>query len=113
MNYAVRYYNDHASSVVLGPYDPREVGAITIFEDHDCSGASARFYWDPDSGMNGTFYNMEDMMYAGLRDNSMHSVMVPKGYLVELYQHPGFYGYKEVVEGAYIDDSEQMVCVNT
>ena len=84
-NYAVRYHNNNMSSAVLGPYDAREIGAVTVFEDDNCSGASARFYWDPDSGVNGTFYNMEDMMYAGLRNDSMHSMVVPKGYLVELY----------------------------
>ena len=50
-------------------------------------------------------------MYAGLRENSYHSIAVPKGYLVELYDHPGFYGNMQVVEGAYKDDSEEMVCV--
>ena len=93
-NYAVRYHNDAMSSAILGPYDASDIGAVTVFEDGDCSGASGRFYWDPDSGENGTFYNTEDMMYAGLRDNSMHSIVVPKGYLVELYGEPGFYGGK-------------------
>ena len=111
LNYAIRHLDNASSSVILGPYDPREIGAVTLFEDHDCSGASARFYWDPDSGMNGTFYNKEDMLFAGLRENTMNSFVVPKGYLVELYEHPGFYGRVQTVEGAYKDDSEEMVCV--
>ena len=37
--------------------------------------------------------------------------MVPKGYTVELYSHPGFYGTKTVIEGDYKDySSEEMVC---
>ena len=76
-NYAIRYLDNAMSSVTLGPYDPRKIGAVTIFEDHDCSGASARFYWDPDSKENGTYYSVEDMEYAGLRNNSFHSIVVP------------------------------------
>ena len=112
-NYAIRYLDNQMSSAILGPYDARDIGAITIFEDHDCSGASARFYSDPDSGINGTFYSREDMEYAGLRNDSFNSMVVPKGYLVELYEHSGFNGKKQVVEGAYKDDSEEMVCVSS
>ena len=48
-NYAVRHMHDRLSHAVLGPYDPREIGAVTIFEDDTCSGASGRYYWDPES----------------------------------------------------------------
>ena len=99
------------SSAILGPYDPHEVGAVTLFEDVDCSGASARFYWNPASLENGTFYNFEDMKYGGLRDNVLTSIMVPKGYAVELYENLGFHGNFELIEGAYKDyGSEEMVC---
>lgn len=86
-NYAIRFLNNHASSAILGPYDPQEVGAVTLFEDEDCSGASARFYWNPASLENGTFYNFEDMLYGGMRNNVVTSVMVPKGYAVKLYEN--------------------------
>ena len=56
-NYAVRHMDSRASWVTLGPYDPRQIGAVTLFEDDDCSGASGRFYWDPDSASSGTYYN--------------------------------------------------------
>ena len=56
-NYGIRFLNNHMSSAILGPYDPAEVGAVTLFEDIDCSGASARFYWNPASLENGTFYS--------------------------------------------------------
>ena len=86
-NYGIRFLNSHASSAILGPYDPQEVGAVTVFEDEDCSGASARFYWNPASLENGTFYNFEDMVYGGMRNNAVTSVMVPKGYAVQLYEN--------------------------
>ena len=101
------------SSVILGPYDPRKIGAVTVFEDWDCTGASARFYWDPESKENGTFYSVEDLEYAGLRNNNFSTIVVPKGYLVELYDGNGFTGRKQVVIGAYKDASEEMVCQKT
>ena len=53
------------------------------------------------------------MLYAGLRNDSMNSFVVPKGYLVELYEHPGFNGSVQIAEGAYKDDSEEMVCMKS
>ena len=104
-------HDNKMSSAVLGPYDPREIGAVTVFERYNCSQNSARFYWDPESLQSGTFYNREDLMYAGMRDNMASSIMVPKGYTVELYSMPGFYGTKTVIEGDYKDfGSEEMVC---
>jgi len=43
------------------------------------------------------------MKYGGMRDNVVTSVMVPKGYVVELYENLGFHGNYEVIEGAYSD----------
>ena len=56
-NYAIRHLDNKLDLAILGPYDPREIGAVTLFEDSDCSGASGRFYWDPESSASGTFYN--------------------------------------------------------
>ena len=110
-NYAVRHMDSRASYVVMGPYDPRQIGAVTLFEDNDCSGASGRFYWDPETASSGTYYNYEDMYYGGMRNNSMHSFMVPKGYTVELYDGHGFTGDSQIVDGDFLNDSEQMRCV--
>ena len=33
--------------MVLGPYDPALIGAVTLFDNEYCWGDSARFYWDP------------------------------------------------------------------
>ena len=57
------------STVVLGPYDAHQIGAVTLFEDEECAGASGRFYWDPSSPASGTTYNEEDVHYAGMRNN--------------------------------------------
>ena len=73
-NYAVRYHANHASSAIVGPYDARQIGAVTLFEDADCEGGSGRFYWDPSTGNEGTYYGQEDLVFGGLRDNTMHSM---------------------------------------
>jgi len=105
-NYAIRHMDNRLSNAVLGPYDPRDIGAVTLFEDGDCSGASGRFYWDPESSLSGTFYNTEDLHFGGMRNNSMHSLVVPKGYTVELYDGHGFYGRTQIVEGDYLNAGE-------
>ena len=111
-NMAVRHLDNAASSIILGHYDPREIGAVTIFEGHECSGASTRFYWDPYDGDAGTHYSWEDIEFAGLRDNTFSSIAVPKGYVAELFTEPGFYGHPQVVEGAWKNSREEMYCVS-
>lgn len=111
MNWAVRYLGNSASTLIMGPYDPRQIGAITLFEDHECSGATGRFYWNPESDQSGTHYNEEDLIYGGSRNNSMHSLMVPRGYTAYLYDGHSFDGYVQIVEGSYKNGSEEMVCV--
>ena len=61
--------NNSASNAILEQYDPSELGAVTLFEGKDCSGASGRFYWNPDTDESGTFYNNMDLQYGGMRNN--------------------------------------------
>ena len=110
-NYAIRHLNNSLDLAVLGPYDARDIGAVTLFEDYDCSGASGRLYWDPEGPASGTMYNVEDLHYGGVRNNNMQSLLVPKGYTVELYEHDGFTGRKQVVVGEYLNATEEMRCV--
>ena len=103
--------NNSMSNAILGPYDPSLLGAVTLFEGPECSGASGRFYWDPDTDGFGTFYNNMDLYYGGMRNNRMSSFTVPKGYIVELYGDNGFSGPQQIVEGAYTSDrSEELKC---
>ena len=46
------------------------------------------------------------MYYGGMRNNSMHSLMVPKGYTVELFDGHGFTGDSQVVDGEFLNASE-------
>lgn len=98
------------STAVLGPYDPAQIGAVTLFEENDCSGASGRFYWDPLSNASGTMYNEEDVYFAGTRNNSMNSITVPAGYIAEVYNGHGLDANKQTFVGAYKDSSQELVC---
>lgn len=106
------YHNgNQMSSAVLGPYNAHEDGAVTLFEDSNCAGASGRFYWDRSSPASGTMYSYEDLYFAGTRGNTMNSIAVPAGYIAEVYENDGFTGRVQVIRGAYKDSSEEMVCV--
>jgi len=111
-NHAIRHMDNRLSTAILGPYDPREIGAVTLFEDALCSGASARFYWDPESSSSGTFYNEEDLYFGGFRNNHMESFLVPKGYSVEFYDGHGFYGSRQIAEGGFLNDDDEMRCMS-
>lgn len=110
-NRKIRENSNRTSTLILGPYDARQIGAVTMFEDPGCAGNSGRFYWDPDSGPEGTFYNEEDIIYGGLSNNTMHSMAVPAGYIVEVYNGHGFDESMQRVEGSYVNSGEEMICV--
>ena len=98
------------STAVLGPYDPAQMGAVTVFEETNCAGATGRFYWDPLSNASGTMYNNEDVEFAGTRNNSMNSITVPAGYIAEVYNGHGLDANKQIFVGAYKDSSQELVC---
>ena len=78
------------------------LGAVTVFDNFNCSGNNVRFYWnpnDPDGGQ----YTYNDIREAGLRNDSVSSILVPPGYTAKLYKHDGFYPEPYVVKGAYAD----------
>lgn len=111
-NQRLNYLENEISMLIQGPYDPRQIGAVTLFEDDNCAGGMARFYYNPESKANGTHYEFKDFLYAGMRRDSMNSLMVPKGYSVMLSEHTSFQGRKQYVDGAFKDTSENMVCVS-
>lgn len=51
-----------------------------------------RYYYDPESGDYGTHYNVEDLVFGGMRSDKMDSLLVPRGYTVYLYDGHGFDG---------------------
>ena len=35
-NQKINYLENKASLLIMGPYDPRQIGAVTLFEDSSC-----------------------------------------------------------------------------
>ena len=91
-NWAVRDHVNDAEVLIMGPYDPRQIGAVTLFNDPDCTGGMGRFYWNPESGKSSTYYNVEDLIFGGTRNDNADSLMVPKGYTAYIYEYDSFNG---------------------
>jgi len=81
-------WGDRVSTVIMGPYDSTQMGAVTLFYEDYCSGNSARLYWNPEDPVGGV-YNHRDMRKAGVNPNAVNSIAIPVGYYAELYDHHG------------------------
>lgn len=75
---------DWLSSIIMGPYDPAMIGAVTVFDHEYCHGPSARYYWNPEDPVGGQYYH-KDMNKLENLSEWVGSVAVPEGYTVELY----------------------------
>ena len=96
----------------LGPYDADEMGGVTFFERDDCRGPSARLYWNP-LDLDGGQYNLDDLEAAGLEDDTVSSVQVPRGYTAILYKHDGFVEEIHRITGWYEnDETQELGCYN-
>ena len=105
-------FNDNVESVKLGPYDGNVMGAITLFANWDCRGSSARVYWNPEDADGGQ-YILDDLEEAGLEDNTVSSIQVPRGYVAILFRHDGFVEEVGRVRGWYENETTQLLgCQN-
>lgn len=90
------------------------MGAAMTFEGKNCWGEMHTFFWNPLDQIGGQ-YNIDDMRKRSQRNNVMGSAMVPKGYLLELYNNFAFEAFSETIVGSYkFNDTnrEELVCVN-
>merc|ERR1712051_188842 len=95
-----------------GPYDPAAIGAVTTFEDPNCTGQTSRVYWNPEDPIGGQ-YNRNDLAFGGMRDKTMNSITIPEGYYVELFEWEGFGGPSYIIRGEYEEiKSQKMKCHN-
>ena len=56
--------NDKMTTLVLGPYDPSILGAVVVYQFSQCTGGSARFYWNPRDPQGGV-YDLNAMEFLG------------------------------------------------
>merc|ERR1739844_845818 len=88
------------------------MGGVTFYERDDCRGPSARLYWNP-LDLDGGQYNNEDVVEAGLEDNTVSSVQVPRGYTAILYYKDGLNNEMISIKGWYEHDlSQELGCMN-
>ena len=105
-------FHDNVESVTLGPYDGNVMGAITLFDQADCRGSSARLYWVP-WDIDGGQYILDDLEVAGMEDNTVSSIQVPRGYTAILYKHDGFDEEVARVTGWYENElTQELGCLN-
>lgn len=96
----------------MGPYDGNVMGAITLFDQADCRGSSARLYWVP-WDVDGGQYILDDLEAAGMEDNTVSSIQVPRGYTAILYKHDGFDEEVARVTGWYENElTQELGCLN-
>lgn len=109
----IRNYNrKKVFKAKLGPYNPAVLGAVTVFEHGSCEGTSSRFFWDAVSSEEGRYSQM-DLTDSWLDANTISSVMVPKGYTLNLYDDAFWVDHLKTVEGEYVNDqTQEMICRN-
>ena len=106
-------WGDRVSTVIMGPYDSTQMGAVTLFYDDYCSGNSARLYWNPEDPVGGV-YNHRDMRKAGVNPNAVNSIAIPVGYYAELYDHHGLTRLQKTLYGEWADPGSQLMrCYQT
>ena len=105
-------FNDKASWMEMGPYDPSDVGAVTLFRFSKCHGRATRVYWDPNDIVGGQ-YTFDDLNEIGMLPEDISSVMVPKGYKLDMYSDNGLWNWFDWFDGEYVDDvTQEMKCFN-
>ena len=97
--------------MMMGPYEPSEVGAINLFQFKGCTGKVTRVYWNPNDPVGGR-YNGEDLRALGVSMNDITSIMLPKGYYAALYNTDDFVNELAGYQGRYINDfTQEMECI--
>ena len=96
----------------LWPYDPAQLGAITVFQNSDCSALAGLFYASSQP-LEKVYYSYDDLISHGVVDNAISSVMIPFGYQADFYDGDGFSGSKVHVRGNFFEDQTLLnTCVN-
>lgn len=93
-------WEDRASSMLVEYEDPvNGTGSVTGFINSDCTWDSAFFEANPNPGewQPYNFSAMEKNLF--IHNDAMTAVMVPVGYTLVVYEHDGFGGNHETIEG--------------
>ena len=95
---------DTMTVVLMRPYDPTDLSAVTIYSDPYCRGRSGRLFAPSDANSR-AMYIESDLRYWNVSPNNASSVRVPYGLTLELYDEAAFGGAVKVVHGGMFADS--------
>ena len=96
-------------TVSLKPYTPRTYGAVTLFDQRGCSGQSSSFPYLREEGR--TVYQNGDLDWRGIGTNQAASIMVPRGYVADLYTGANLSGQQQHIVG-WQNEYGRMACVD-
>ena len=82
--------NNKVTSLTIEPYNEAAHPAANLFNFRDCAGEQAAFEYMGQEGR--TEYTRWDLEDGGLPGDSISSVRVPGGYVLELYADDGARG---------------------
>ena len=77
------WMHNRLTSLKIEPYDEVNHPAANLFNYRDCAGEQAAFEYEGQEGR--TEYTSSDLEDAGLPRDSISSVQVPSGYVLEIY----------------------------
>ena len=84
--------------VRMWPYDASDRGAVTVFEDPDCTGKFG-IAWASTDAEGFAYYNTDDLWRNGIDNDRASTLMVPYGYAVDMYDSASFSGDSKTVTG--------------
>ena len=85
-----QWMNNKLSTLKIEPYDVVHRPAANLYNYRDCAGEQAAFEYLGQEGR--TEYTSNDLKDAGLPGDSVSSVRVPRGYVLEVYADDGARG---------------------
>ncbi len=83
-------HQDRLTSLKLYKYDAETKGAVTLYDERDCTGQSGAFFWEESLGV--TKYNSEQIWQGNMYNRQTASFRLPYGYEMTLYSEDGGVG---------------------
>lgn len=95
---------DRTTSIKMWPYDYNVRPAAVLFDGANCTRRSGVFFAPAEVGQMKIGYNKEDMWKNNIGKNMVYSAAIPYGVSVRFFEHDGFRGDSEVVEGNFFEE---------
>lgn len=100
-----------ATDYTLRPYDASNQGALTFFDSEDCMGLSGKVFWDNKPTMI-TPNDFKSSLNVFFKD-SITSVLIPKGYELEMWSDAQFTTSVGVLSThSHLNDHDKVACQN-